>query len=77
MEVSQIIAYSISELNTRIGMWIVGAAFQPRSDFIAKRAIAAGKPLPHLKIIRPYRSIILRTAMDEGHIKFVFGAVRF
>jgi hypothetical protein len=77
MEVSQIIAYSISELNTRIGMWIVGAAFQPRSDFIAKRAIAAGKPLPHLKIKRPHRSLLLRIAMDEGHDKFVYRSVRF
>jgi hypothetical protein len=40
---------------TKIRRLIVGAAFQPRSGFIAAKEIAAGKPLPHIKIKRLFQ----------------------
>ena len=50
----------------------MGAAFQPRSAFMAATEIAAGKPLPHLIIKRPLQSRLFGIAREEDHLNFVY-----
>ncbi len=46
-------------------------AGQPRSGFNAAKEIAAGKPLPHLKIRRSFGLIVLGIARQGVHLNFV------